>query len=303
MEFHVTEKHEGVLLRSYLKGTCGVSSRLLIRLKQRADGITVNGSHATVRYVLHAGDVVRIAEQDDRGQDAFEAIRMPVPILYEDDALLVVDKPPQMPTHPSAGHNGDTLANALAELFASRGETFVFRPVSRLDRNTSGVLTLAKNQYVAAQLCKAMSAHRIHKTYLAITDGVPLPETDVLETGTRRQEAFFVLREVCPLDAPDACRTVTEYRVLAHTERHALVKLHPRTGRTHQLRVHMAHLGCPILGDDLYGTPSPLLARHALHATSVEFEHPISGESLCIRSPFPPDLQACLAALGLPEPF
>lgn len=290
MEFLVDDAHDGVLLRSFLKGTCGVSSRLLIQLKKRENGITVNGEHATVRRRLCAGDRVAISEKDVLPQEAFTPVSLPFSILYEDEALLVVDKPPGMPTHPSAGHDGDTLANALTWHFARRGEAFVFRPVSRLDRDTSGILTLAKNQYVAARLCEAMQEHRIRKTYFAFTDGLPPEEAGRIETGTRRREDFFVLREVCPLDAPGALRTVTEYRVAETFGGYALLEVRPLTGRTHQIRVHLAHLGCPILGDDLYGKSSSLVNRQALHAAGLELSHPLTGEKLVFSSPLPPDL-------------
>ena len=291
MEFLVDDVHDGVLLRSFLKGTCGVSSRLLIQLKKRENGITVNGEHATVRRRLCAGDRVVISEKDVVPQDAFTPVSLPFSILYEDEALLVVDKPPGMPTHPSAGHDGDTLANALTWYFARRGEPFVFRPVSRLDRDTSGILTLAKNQYVASKLCEAMQAHRICKTYFAFTDGLPPEEAGRIETGTRRREDFFVLREVCPVDAAGASLTVTEYRVAETFGAYALLEVHPLTGRTHQIRVHLAHLGCPILGDDLYGRASPLVSRQALHAARLELSHPLTGEALVFTSPLPPDLE------------
>ncbi len=290
MQFRVGQQHDGVLLRSYLKGTCGVSSRLLIQLKKRTDGIQVNGEHVTVRYLLHEGDLVEIREQDTDAQDAFTPVSLFVPIVYEDEDLLIVEKPPQMPTHPSAGHDGDTLANALTFLFQQRGEPFVFRPVSRLDRNTSGLLTLAKNQYSASALCSAMLRHEIKKTYLAITDGCPEPSAGRIETGTRRAKEFFVLREVCPLDAPGALRTVTDYRVIERFGTHSLLELRPLTGRTHQIRVQLSHLGCPVTGDDLYGTPSPFLHRHALHASCLELRHPRSGVPLTFRSPLPRDL-------------
>ena len=291
MEFLVDDAHDGVLLRSFLKGTCGVSSRLLIQLKKRENGITVNGEHATVRRRLSAGDKVTIWEKDVLSQDAFTPVSLPFSILYEDDALLVVDKPPGMPTHPSAGHNGDTLANALTWHFERRGEPFVFRPVSRLDRDTSGILTLAKNQYVASKLCEAMQERRIRKTYLAFTDGLPPAEAGHIETGTRRREDFFVLREVCPVDAPGAALTVTEYRVAETFDGYALLEVHPLTGRTHQIRVHLAHLGCPILGDELYGSASTLVGRQALHAARLELSHPLTGEPLVFTSPLPPDLE------------
>lgn len=291
MEFLVDQKHDGVLLRSYLKGTCGVSSRLLTQLKKRPEGITVNGNHVTVRYILRAGDLLRVDVDDSVPQEAFPPVELPFTILYEDDDLLIVDKPPYMPTHPSAGHNGDTLANGLTWLFEQRGEPFVFRPVSRLDRNTSGIITLAKNQYAAGILCKAMKAHRIKKTYLAVTEGFPPKESDTVSTGTRRQKEFFVLREVCDVDDEGAALTVTAYTVRKRYANHALVELHPLTGRTHQIRVHLAHLGCPIVGDDLYGRESKLISRHALHATRVELKHPSTGEAMVFESPMPEDLQ------------
>ena len=291
MEFLVDQKHDGVLLRSYLKGTCGVSSRLLTQLKKRPEGITVDGNHVTVRYILRAGDLLRVDVDDSVPQEAFPPVELPFTILYEDDDLLIVDKPPNMPTHPSAGHNGDTLANGLTWLFEQRGEPFVFRPVSRLDRNTSGIITLAKNQYAAGILCKAMKAHQIKTTSLAVTDGFPPKESDTVSTGTRRQKEFFVLREVCHVDDEGAALTVTAYNVRKRYANHALVELHPLTGRTHQIRVHLAYLGCPIVGDDLYGRESKLISRHALHATRVELNHPSTGEAMVFESPMPEDLQ------------
>ncbi|MBQ9794123.1 MAG: RluA family pseudouridine synthase [Clostridia bacterium] len=291
MEFLVDQKHDGVLLRSYLKGTCGVSSRLLTQLKKRPEGITVNGNHVTVRYILRAGDLLRVDVDDSVPQEAFPPVELPFTILYEDDDLLIVDKPPNMPTHPSAGHNGDTLANGLTWLFEQRGEPFVFRPVSRLDRNTSGIITLAKNQYAAGILCKAMKAHQIKKTYLAVTEGFPPKESDTVSTGTRRQKEFFVLREVCDVDDEGAALTVTAYNVRKRYANHALLELYPLTGRTHQIRVHLAYLGCPIVGDDLYGRESELISRHALHATRVELNHPSTGEAMVFESPMPEDLQ------------
>lgn len=291
MRFLVGEKHDGVLLRSYLKGTCGVSERLLTRLKQHPAGILVNGEHVTVRRILKTGDVVEIAERDEVPQEAFRREDLPFGILYEDDALLVVDKPPRMPTHPSNGHDGDTLANALAWHFAQRGEPFVFRPVSRLDRNTSGILTLAKNQYAASLLCEAMKRRELRKTYLALVEGEPPAGAGRLCTGIRRVRPGIVLREVCPPDAPGAECALTDYRVLERYANCTLLELTPLTGRTHQLRVQLASVGCPIVGDGLYGRDEPLLDRHALHAFRLELAHPITGGKLVFESPFPEELK------------
>lgn len=294
MRFQVDEQHDGVLLRSYLKGTLRVSTRLLTRLKNHPEGIKVNGEHVTVRRLLRAGDTVEIAEWDDTAQGVFRPEPLSFGILYEDEHLLIVDKPPRMPTHPSNRHDGDTLANALAYHYGTRGIPFVFRPVSRLDRNTSGILTLAKDQYTASMLCEQMKRREMHKTYLAIVHG-QLPEHEGrIETGIRRITPGIVLRETCDVDAEGAELAVTEYRVLRENEAYSFVELHALTGRTHQLRVQLASLGCSIVGDGLYGTDEPCLERHALHATALELTHPYTNERMHIVSPLPEDLNEYL---------
>ena len=294
MQRTVTEKHDGVLLRSFLKGTCGISSRLLTRLKQTPDGIRVNGEPVTVRRILHTGDIITLADEDTLPQDVFRPEPLPVSVLYEDGDLLLVDKPPFMPTHPSNGHDGDTLANALAYRFAERNEPFVFRPVNRLDRNTSGVLMIAKRQWAASALGKEMKEHRMRKTYLAVADGIlPSPEGR-LDGWIRRKTPGIVLREPCSEDAPGAESVRTSYRTLASNEdeNRSLILLRPETGRTHQLRVQLASKGCPITGDGLYGTDSPFIPRQALHAWRLEWIHPVTGQTAVTAAPVPDDFQS-----------
>ncbi len=294
MQCTVTEKHNGVLLRSFLKGTCGISSRLLTRLKQTPDGILVNGEPVTVRRILHTGDVLTLADEDTLSQDVFRPEPLPVSVLFEDDHVLLVDKPPFMPTHPSNGHDGDTLANALAYRFAERNEPFVFRPVNRLDRNTSGVLMIAKSQWVASALGKAIKEHRMRKTYLAVADGIlPLAEGR-LDGFIRRKTSGIVLREPCSEDAPGAESVRTSYRTLVANkgENRSLILLFPETGRTHQLRVQLAAEGCPITGDGLYGTDSPAIPRQALHAFRLEWVHPVTGQTVVTTAPIPDDFSS-----------
>lgn len=302
MLFTVTDRHDGVLLRSFLKGTCGVSSRLLTRLKQTEKGITVNGEPVTVRRILHTGDTVAIACGDRFAQDVFEPENVPVSVLYEDDAVLLVDKPPFMPTHPSNGHDGDTLANALAYRFRTRGEPFVFRPVNRLDRNTSGVLMIAKNQYAASVLGKAIKEHRIRKTYLSVVDGLLPATAGRMDGWIRRRTPGIVLREVCSRDAPGAESVHTVYETLAvcPDENRSLVRLRPETGRTHQLRVQLASLGCPVTGDGLYGNDSDRIPRQALHALCLEWTHPVSGKRMKTVAPVPEDIRS-LCRLWFPD--
>lgn len=302
MKFIIDEKHDGVLLRSYLKGTCRVSTRFLTRLKAREDGILVNGERVTVRYRLAAGDILEIAESDELPQDFFNPERLDFRILYEDADILLVSKPPYMPTHPSNGHNGDTLANALAWHYREIGEAFVFRPVSRLDRNTSGIVTIAKNQYAASILCKAMKEHQFQKTYYAVTEGIPQNPDGVIEGFLHRRTPGIVIREICGQNAEGAEYAKTVYRVLDRTDTHALLELEPLTGRTHQIRVHLASIGCPIVGDGLYGKDSELIGRQALHAARLQLTHPITGHTMQIEDPAPDDFMNLLAETGLAFP-
>lgn len=298
MERKIGAEHDGVLLRTYLKSTLGISTKMLSRLKNDECGIVVNGKRVTVRYVLHTGDLLSLQDSDREAGHVIPR-ELPLTFLYEDDDVLLVAKSPDMPTHPSHGHLDDTLANALVYHYKVRGVPFVFRPVSRLDRNTSGVVLIAKNKIAAARLDGAMKERRIKKTYLALLCGQLSPEKGRIETFICRTDRSIITRRVCTEDEPGAAYALTEYETVAANDRATLVCAMPKTGRTHQLRVHFTHLGHPMLGDDLYGTTSPLIMRQALHAYSVTFPHPKDGREMTVTAPLPDDFRTASAALGL----
>ena len=236
-----------------------------------------------------------------------------VEILHESidkvkSTLIVVDKPPFMPTHTSHGHYDDTLANALAAYFAKKDVPFVFRPINRLDRNTSGLVLVAKNKPAASFLSKAMREKKIRKTYVAVLDGYISDSDDrialtddglfVINRALHRTAESIIVREVCDDGLPDAEAATTHFRILKRENGLTLVEAHPITGRTHQLRVHFAHIGCPILGDDIYGTPSPYISRHALHAAALTLplpSLPLSNGAECdplsLSAPLPKDME------------
>ena len=293
MEYRITEAHDGKLLRQFLQTDLRLSSKEIKHIKFLENGLTVNGERVTVRRVLKAGDLLCIASEDTETAP-IKPVDLPIAILYEDAHLVVPAKPADMPTHPSHDHYDDTVANALAYRYAKNGEPFVFRPVNRLDRNTSGLLLIARNRTSAGRLSEAMKSGKIRKSYLAILDGeMPLGE-GVIDACLHRTQESIILREVCSPDAPDADPSRTEYRVLAVENGHTLVEAHPITGRTHQLRVHFAYIGHPLTGDDLYGTPSDVIARHALHARTLAFPHPVTNEVLKITAPLANDFEAAL---------
>lgn len=298
MQIRITSEQHGTVLRQFLRTELKLSSKMIKHLKFCEGGIRVNGESVTVRRILMTDDLLELA-LEDTASAPIAPVELPIEILYEDSELVVPSKPADMPTHPSHDHYHDTVANALAYRYEQSGIPFVFRPINRLDRNTSGLLLVARNRPAAGRLTAAMQRGEIRKSYLALLDGEMAQAGGVIDAPLHRTAESIILREVCDPDAPDADAARTEYTVLATGNGHTLVRAHPITGRTHQLRVHFAHIGHPITGDDLYGTPSPYIARHALHAHTLTFPHPTDGHSVTATAPLPSDLLHALQILNL----
>lgn len=296
MEYKINASDHGRSVLEFARSTAGLSAATLRHLKFTEGGITVDGKHVTVRHILTEGERLSLAFEDTEPQECVLPVDLPLSLIYEDSELAVPDKPSDMPTHPSHGHREDTVANALAYRYASLGIPFVFRPINRLDRNTSGLLMVARNRRAAATLSEAMRRGEIRKQYLAILDGTLPKEEGEIETHLRRTADSVILREVCS-EGEGGDYALTRYRVLVSDGRHTLCLASPVTGRTHQLRVHFASLGAPILGDDLYGKESPLIARHALHAVSLVFPHPTDRRKIRLTAPLHGDMRAALSAL------
>lgn len=288
----VTASEDGITLLTLLKGREKLSNRTVKALKYREGGIKVNGDAATVRRVLKTGDVVELAVED-RKEDASEAViprKLPIKILYRDQYITVCNKPPKMPTHPSHGHLDDTLANALAYLASVKGEPYVFRPVNRLDGDTSGIVLTANDRISAGRLFTQMKNGEIRKKYIAVVCGVPEPMRGVIDAPIARADVGILMRTV----SDEGREAKTEYNTVAvpKDRKHSLVVLRPLTGRTHQIRVHMAYIGCPLVGDFLYGERSELIDRHALHAARMTFAHPDDGRRITASAPLPDDFVA-----------
>lgn len=296
MRFTVGSDGNGVLLRSYLK-KLHISGKQVAHLKGIENGIQVNGEHVTVRFILHEGDIINLDMEDKTGSEAVKANCLPISVLYEDNGIVVCNKPPFMPTHPSHGHYDDTLANALAYYY--KDKPFVFRPVNRLDRNTSGVVMVAKDPRSASVMYTEMLGRRINKEYIAVVDGEFSGE-GMIEKPLRRTKESIIVREVCQIGEEGAQYAKTEYRVLAFGNGMSTVILKPLTGRTHQLRVHLASIGHPIVGDDLYGKESSKINRQALHALSVVFNRNYSTEpdTVSVTAPIPDDMAELVRMTG-----
>lgn len=314
MTIRIPEAFAGRMLRSYLTHTLALSTSALARLKADAHGITVNGQHVTVRYVLRAGDVLELADADTPADatDSVLPVCLPLSVLYEDEHVIALNKPAGMPTHPSHGHLDDTLANGLAYRYAQAGVPFVFRPLGRLDANTSGVVLAGKTQAAAGFLGRAQVRHEIVKRYLALVAGdAPADGAwHVIDAPIIRPDAGVIMRAVCEPGLPGAEAAITRYRVLLSRGGYSLVLAMPLTGRTHQIRVHLSHIGLPLLGDHLYGDETSGYAygirRHALHCLSLSVPMPFSrarGDIPDDRCNEKPDAHAALRALDPATPL
>lgn len=259
-----------------------LSSRLLAELK-RTDGIRRNGLPVTVRVPLCAGDVLSLAIVDEAPSEGIVPEDLPLSILYEDQDILAVNKPKDMPVHPSMYHYTGTLGNAVAYRYQNRNEPFVFRPITRLDRDTTGVVLIARNRLAAQLLSEQMQKGTIEKTYYARLAKTPDSPAGTVHAPIGRVGDSVIKREVRP-DGKDA---VTDYTVKSvFSDGTCVAEIHPRTGRTHQIRVHMAHIGCPLLYDYLYGTESAGKTLY-LHCRRLHVVHPFTGESLTLSAPLP----------------
>lgn len=281
MEFIINKEQEG-LLRDFLRQQLSLSNAEITRLKQRENGITVNGEHKTVRYILKHGDVLFLDINDSGTSENIVPTEMTLTVLFEDEHIIALDKPHGIPTHPSHGHYDDTLANGLMYYFSQKGEKCLFRAVNRLDRETSGIVLCAKNAFAASRLCYDMQKGLFKKTYFAVLSG-KIPDMGTIDKNIKRKEESVIFRCVCGKD--EGKRAVTLYKKLSEKGDFTLVELSPLTGRTHQLRVHTSHLGAPIVGDTLYGENDG--QKLMLHAGKLIFRHPVSGEKMCISSPIP----------------
>jgi len=286
----VEERTDGKTVLEVMKRELGISTAHLKHLKFMENGILVNGGRVTVRYVLKRGDLLTLAVEDTEAGEKLIPVSLPLSVLYEDEDLVIPDKPADMPTHPSCGHYEDTVANALAFRYAERGIPFVFRPINRLDRNTSGLLAVARNRIAASYLSRAMREGEIRKRYLAILEGAPRDREGVIETYMRRTAASVIVRENCgPDEGGDPA--VTHYRVICQSDTRSLVWAAPITGRTHQLRVHFSGIGCPLVGDDMYGSASDEIGRHALHSCALLIPLPSDGSRVLTFSSLPQDMR------------
>ena len=287
LTYTVTPEEDGRMVKGILRGSLQLSYTLLKSLKWRENAILLNGQSVHVNTIVHAGDTVSVvlSERTPR-EDLYCANAAKPDIVYEDDDLLVLNKLAGIAMHPKAG---DASAPSLAAMLTNYlGEGSVPHFVSRLDKGTSGLLITAKSGYVHDRLRRALHSSDLRREYRAVTVGTDEPPCGVIDAPIGRAEGSIIRRCV----RADGLPSLTEYETLQVNDRFTLLRLRPQTGRTHQLRVHMAYLGHPLAGDWLYGTEDKtLIARPALHSYELWFTQPVTGQKLHFTAPIPQDMQ------------
>lgn len=280
---------DGRRLRDVLRQDMGVSYSAMKSAKWD-NRILVDGVPTPVNALLRAGQVVTMLWPEEKPVYQLRPYPLALSIPYEDEHLMVIDKPAPLASQSSAGHPDNSLENAVFAYFGCPKD-FIYRPVNRLDKGTSGLMVVAKTPHAQHLLQKQLHTEAFQRVYLAVTEGVPQPGCGVIDAPIAKVEAASIRRQVCAGGRP----SVTHYQVEQVCGGRALVRLRLETGRTHQIRVHLSHVGCPICGDFLYGTELPQLpGRFALHSAELVLHHPFTGETLHLRSALPRELTALL---------
>lgn len=290
VSYTVPPEDNGTTVRHILRARLHFSAHAISRLVRVPDGILVNGQPVHTPFILRTGDRLDVQTADHRPPSAvITPGPWPLPVLWEDEHMLVVNKPAGMTAHASNFlPDTPTVAGALAW---SRGAEFIFHPVSRLDKGTTGLMVIAKSGYIHDLLRRSLHTPDFRREYRAVCVGRPVPDKGTIDAPIGRDTRSAVARMV----RPDGSPAVSHYQVLKTQGAFSLLRLRPETGRTHQLRVHMASIGCPLVGDWLYGVENlTLISRPALHSAALALVHPVTRELISVSAPIPDDMQRLL---------
>lgn len=290
LTYHITEQDASQSIEQYLK-TRGYSSQCIKELKKMQESILIDGRWEYVRYILQPGDTLTVHVHETDVSEKIPPVEMALDIVYEDEDIMVINKPADMPIHPSLNNYYNSLANGLAWYFEKQNKPFIFRCVNRLDRDTSGLTIIAKHMLSSGILSSMVAERSIHREYQAIVRGQVVPEAGTIDAPIARVADSIIERTV---DYEKGDRAVTHYETIAHKNGHSLLSIHLETGRTHQIRVHMKHIGFPLIGDHLYNPDMEHMTRQALHSYRLQFTHPITGEAMDFVAPLPEDMQNVL---------
>lgn len=293
LSYEISCEDAGQTVETFLRKK-GYSHRLVVHLRNTPLGLSIQGEKAYTTHILKEGELLRILLIEEENSQNIVPSPLPLSIVYEDEDILVINKAPGIPIHPSQGHFEHTLANAVAWYYQSKGETMVYRAINRLDRDTSGLLIIAKHMLSACILSDQMVKRQIRREYRAIVCG-NAPEQGTVTLPISRVPGSTILRQTDPSQGEYAC---THFYRLSYDEKRDLsyISLKLDTGRTHQIRVHMAAIGHPLPGDFLYHPDYRFIERQPLHSWKLDFIHPITGNALTFYAPLPDDMARLVTA-------
>lgn len=283
LTFEINEEDEGQLLRHYLRETVQLSARFIKKLTSKPGYLLINDKHVTVRYIVQTGDVLHINIPDETRSEAVQPEDIPLQIVYEDDWLLVLQKEAGMPSIPSQIHPSGTVANGLLAYYDQYNLPYTIHIVTRLDKDTSGLMLVAKHQYSHSLLSQMQKEKQIYRYYEAIVEGIVQKDTHTIQKRIRRKPTSIIEREV----HESGQEAITHFRVLKRYTEYTYISVRLETGRTHQIRVHFSHEGHPLVGDELYGGSTERLDRQALHCAKLQLKHPLTNELLTFQASVP----------------
>lgn len=289
LELQVSPIYANNPVSKILKCHFDFSRKSIIHLKNNGQ-VFLNGSPCKMNTLAKINDIIQVMDTISESSDNIIPEEIPLSILFEDDYLIALFKPPHQVVHPTFNHPSGTLCNGLAYYFLKNSIQTKIRPISRLDKDTSGVILFAKKNYIQNAIIKQMKTKTFVKSYLGILVGIVNPPVGMMNYPIKRCPDSLIKRVVDESGSP----SITHYQVKKHYSTYSLVSFVLETGRTHQIRVHCSAVGHAILGDTLYGEPSHLISRQALHASENTFIHPITQKSISIKAPLPEDMDACL---------
>ena len=281
----------GLRIEQYLRRR-GYSYQNLTQLKKMRESILINGVWYYMRAPLKDGDILTVHIQEPESSPNIPPVKLPLDIVYEDEDIVVVNKPAGMPVHPSLNNYENSLANGLMYYYQEQGKPFIFRCTNRLDRDTSGLTVVAKHMVSSSILSSMGMRHEITREYLAIVRGALKPSEGTIDAPIGRTGSSLIERKI---DFENGERAVTHYRVVEEQNGHSLISLILETGRTHQIRVHMKYIGHPLVGDYLYNPDMEYIDRQALHSHRLSFTHPVTGEKMEFTAPLPADMRKILS--------
>ena len=291
IEYTIPESQNGLRVEQFLRRK-GYSRQNLTEIKRMPQSILVNGIHYYMRQTLAAGDHLQVCICETESSEKIPPVKLPLNIIYEDEYILVINKPAGMPIHPSMKNYYNSLANALAWYYQDQGKPFIFRCSNRLDRDTSGLTVISKHLVSASIMADMTKKRLVHREYLAIVKGDLTPPAGTITAPLSRKEGSIIERTV---DFDHGEEAITHYKLVKKENGHSLVSLQLETGRTHQIRIHMKYLGYPLIGDYLYNPDMEHITRQALHSYHMEFPHPITGQKMTFTAPLPPDMSAIIS--------